>query len=98
VTDVVLGHRVDVRVEMDRQNAWCRCGGRWSERHERSEEEKSPQNGALQLVRILSAALRPTDGAGTLQWRRRRHEDPLRRTPPFPRLARGCVLLGVHLH
>src|SRR5262249_60941740 len=51
---------------MDRQDARRRCACRRGERQKRSEEQKPPQNGALQLVRILSAGLRPTAAAGTL--------------------------------
>ena len=38
VAEVVLGDGIDVRVEVDGEDARCRCGGWRGERHERSEE------------------------------------------------------------
>jgi hypothetical protein len=54
VAKIVLRDGVHVRVEVNRQHAWRGRRSRRSKREERPDEQKSPQTGALQLVRILS--------------------------------------------
>src|SRR6185312_12363930 len=66
MADEVLRYGIHIRVEVDRQNSRGCCAGRRRERQDGSQDEKAPQNGALQLVRILSVALSLKGDAGRL--------------------------------